>query len=194
MFGNFLTYFSDWRLWVKDWVQRPYLSRRMATSPLLVTNLYLPQAIVVRLHVRKINVVILTHSWCLSSSISWSKGFLIQDEAMGVVRSASQGAHYHASLTGNNEGNNGLVVPQVKPTQPQFSTNSLFTPVGYKPLHFIPTVCHSVQITTVVDNYQPCCLPPEVELESKSPSFSIRRNLWVTDLDTRRRIPFRQNF
>ncbi len=33
---------------------------RLATSPKLVTRLQLPRAIVVKLHVRKINVVILT--------------------------------------------------------------------------------------------------------------------------------------
>ncbi len=34
------------------------------------------------------------HSRCLSSSLSLSVGYSIQDEAMGVARSAPQGAHY----------------------------------------------------------------------------------------------------
>ncbi len=36
--------------------------------------------------------------WCLSSSLSLSVGFSIQDEAMDVARSAPQGAHYHADV------------------------------------------------------------------------------------------------
>ncbi len=56
-----------------------------------------------RLHVRKINVVTLTPEtmdfiWCLSSSLSLSVGFSIQDEPMDVARSAPQGAHYHADV------------------------------------------------------------------------------------------------
>ncbi len=35
------------------------------------------------------------HGWCLSSSLSLSVGFFIQDEAMDVARSAPQGAHYY---------------------------------------------------------------------------------------------------
>ncbi len=38
------------------------------------------------------------HIWCLSSSPSLSVGFSNQDETMGVVWSASHGAHYHATL------------------------------------------------------------------------------------------------
>ncbi len=38
------------------------------------------------------------HSWCLSSSLSLSAGFSIQDEAMDVARSAPQGAHYHVDV------------------------------------------------------------------------------------------------
>ncbi len=38
------------------------------------------------------------HRWCLSSSLSLSEGFSIQDEAMDVARSAPQGAHYHADV------------------------------------------------------------------------------------------------
>ncbi len=68
----------------------------------MVTRLHLPHAIVERLHVRKSNVVILTPEtaglgWCLSSNLSLSVGFSIQDEAMDVARSAPQGApYYHA--------------------------------------------------------------------------------------------------
>ncbi len=67
------------------------------------TRLHLPHAIIVRLHVRKSSVVILIQEtaakrWCLSSSLSLSVGFSIQDEAMGVARSAPQGAHYHADV------------------------------------------------------------------------------------------------
>ncbi len=69
----------------------------------MVTRLHLPHAIVVRLHVRKSNVVILTpetavNRWCLSSSLSLSVGFSIQDEAVDVARSTPQGAHYHADV------------------------------------------------------------------------------------------------
>ncbi len=53
-----------------------------------MTRLRLPHAIVVRLHVRKRNVVILTPERAV--------GFSIQDEAMDIARSAPQGAHYHA--------------------------------------------------------------------------------------------------
>ncbi len=70
----------------------------------MVTRLHLPYAIVVRLHVRKINVVILTpetavNCWCLSSSLSLSVGFSVQDEDVDVALFAPQGAHYHADVT-----------------------------------------------------------------------------------------------
>ncbi len=75
---------------------------RLAISPQLVTRLHLPHAIVVKLHLRKSNVVILTgndgHNWCLSSSLSLSVGFSVQDEAMDGARSTPQRAHYHADL------------------------------------------------------------------------------------------------
>ncbi len=58
--------------------------------------------VVVRLHVRKINVVIFTPESAdtvLGSSVSLSVRFSIQDEAMDVARSAPQGAHhYHADV------------------------------------------------------------------------------------------------
>ncbi len=38
------------------------------------------------------------HSWCLSSSLSLSVGFSIQDETIDVSRFAPQGAHYHAGV------------------------------------------------------------------------------------------------
>ncbi len=38
------------------------------------------------------------HNWCLSSSLSLSIGFSIQDETMDVARSAPQGSHYHADV------------------------------------------------------------------------------------------------
>ncbi len=52
----------------------------------MVTSLHLPHAIVVRLHVRKSNVVILTPETAviLSISLSLSVEYSIQDEAMDV--------------------------------------------------------------------------------------------------------------
>ncbi len=47
---------------------------RQATSPYLVTRLYLPHVIVVRLHVRKINVVILTPETVGTVSV-WSVAY-----------------------------------------------------------------------------------------------------------------------
>ncbi len=75
--------------------------KRLATSPWLVTRLHLSHAIAVRLRVRKScypHTGNGGHSWCLSSSLSLSVGFSIQDEAMDVARSAPQGAHYHAGV------------------------------------------------------------------------------------------------
>ncbi len=56
-----------------------------------MAKLHLPHAIVVRLHVRKINFVILTPETMgivgvLSSSSSLPVGFSIQEETMDVVR------------------------------------------------------------------------------------------------------------
>ncbi len=58
---------------------------RLATPPFLVTRLSQPHAIVVMVHVRKTNVVIIKlgnagHSWCLTSNLSLSVGFAIQDK------------------------------------------------------------------------------------------------------------------
>ncbi len=69
----------------------------------MVTRLHLPHATAMRLHVRKSNVVILTPETVdavgvLSRSLSLSVGFSIQDETVGVARSAPQGAHYHADV------------------------------------------------------------------------------------------------
>ncbi len=74
----------------------------LATSPPLVTRFHQPHAIVVRLHVRKSNVFILTPETAdivgvLSSELSLSVGFSIQDEAPDVARSAPQGAHYNVN-------------------------------------------------------------------------------------------------
>ncbi len=63
----------------------------------MVTRLHQPHAIVVRLHVRKINFVILIPE--TSRRLSLSVGFSTQDEAMDVVRSVPQGAHYHTDVT-----------------------------------------------------------------------------------------------
>ncbi len=57
----------------------------------LTTSLHLPFVLVVRLRLRKIDVVILTPGWFLSSSLSFS----IQEEAKDVARSAPQEAHYY---------------------------------------------------------------------------------------------------
>ncbi len=62
----------------------------------MVTRLQQPHAIVVRLHIRKSNVVILTPETAGTVvSLSVSLGFYVQDEAMDIARSASKGAHYH---------------------------------------------------------------------------------------------------
>ncbi len=71
----------------------------------MVTRLHLPHAIVVRLHVHKADVVILTPEavdkvGVLSSSLSLSLGFSTQDDAMDVAQSAPQGAHCHADVDG----------------------------------------------------------------------------------------------
>ncbi len=65
----------------------------------MATRLDLPHAIVVRLHVRKSNVVILTPETAVTGgSLSLSVGLSIQDGAMDVARSAPQGAHYHVDV------------------------------------------------------------------------------------------------
>ncbi len=78
-------------------------AKRFLAQDERLARLHLPPAIVVRLHVRKSNIVILTPEtvalcWCLSSSLSLSVGFPIQDEAMDDARSAPQGTHYHADV------------------------------------------------------------------------------------------------
>ncbi len=62
-------------------------------------RLHLLHAIVVKLNVRKSNVVILkpetaVNRWCLSSSLSLSVGFSIQNEDMDVPGPR----HYHADV------------------------------------------------------------------------------------------------
>ncbi len=59
------------------------------------TRLHLPHALNQRCYPHTGNG---GHKWCLSSSQSLSVGFSIQDKAMDVARSASQGAHYHADV------------------------------------------------------------------------------------------------
>ncbi len=76
---------------------------RLPISPLAVTRLHLQHAIVVGLHVSKVNVVILTPETVCSFGVfgsrpSWLVGFSIQDEAMDAARSTPQGAHYHADV------------------------------------------------------------------------------------------------
>ncbi len=77
------------------------LSRALLVTKgrLTATRLHLPHAIVVRLHVRKTDFVILTPKTvdlicCLNSSLSLSEAFSIQD----VAQSALQGAHCHADV------------------------------------------------------------------------------------------------
>ncbi len=69
----------------------------------MVTKLHLPHAIVVRLHVRKSSVVILTPEAAVTVGVCEQQPLLvgvfsIPDEAMDVARSAQQGAHYHADV------------------------------------------------------------------------------------------------
>ncbi len=68
-----------------------------------MTRLHLPHAIEMKLYAHEIDVVILTPETVdivgvLSSSLSLSVEFSIQDEAMGVARSAPQEAHYHSDV------------------------------------------------------------------------------------------------
>ncbi len=65
--------------------------RLQATSPLLVTRLHLPLAIVVRLHVRKSNVVILTPETAVTVGVG-----LVVGLSMGVAQSTPQGVHCQA--------------------------------------------------------------------------------------------------
>ncbi len=72
-------------------------------STLSVTSLHLPHVIIVKVHLLKTNVVILTPEtvdalWCLSCNLALSVRFSIQGEAMDFARSAPQGAHYHADV------------------------------------------------------------------------------------------------
>ncbi len=61
-------------------------------------RLHLPHAIVVRLHVRKINVVNLTPETVGSVGVKSVAYPGYMDEAMDVTRSAPQGAPYHADV------------------------------------------------------------------------------------------------
>ncbi len=70
--------------------------KRRASSPFKVTRLHPPHADEVRLHMRGNG----GHCWCLSSSLSLSVGFSMQDEAMELARFVPQGAQYHADVIG----------------------------------------------------------------------------------------------
>ncbi len=67
----------------------------------MVTRLHLPYAILVRLHVRKSNVVTLTPETVCTVGV-WAVAYLcrfsIKDEAMDVDWSAPQVANYHADV------------------------------------------------------------------------------------------------
>ncbi len=56
--------------------------------------------------------------------------------------SLPSGRDLFAPLTGDKEGNKGLMVPRVKPTPTRFPTNSLYTPMDDTPLHSISSACH----------------------------------------------------
>ncbi len=84
---------------------------------------------------RKINVVILITETAgtvgvLSSSLSLSARFSIQDKAMDVARAATGGRYL---LAGYTEGSKGLMVLRVKPTPTRFPTNILYTPMSNTP-------------------------------------------------------------
>ncbi len=72
-------------------------NERLATSPQMVTRLHLPNAIVVRLHIRKSNVVFLTPDVAVTV-VCLSVGLSIQDEVMDAARSAPQGAQCHVDV------------------------------------------------------------------------------------------------
>ncbi len=87
------------------------------------------------------------HRWCLSSSLSLSVGFSIQNEAMDVPGSRHSGLTTMrklllATLTGIKERSKCLTVLRVKPTPTRFLTNSRYTPMDNTPLHSISSVCH----------------------------------------------------
>ncbi len=83
-----------------------------------------------------------SHSWCLTSSLSLSVGFSIQNEAMDVVRSAPQVLTTVRTLLVNKVGSKELIVFRVQPTSTRYPTNSLYTPTDNTPLHSISSVCH----------------------------------------------------
>ncbi len=79
---------------------------------------------------------------CLSSSLSLSVGFFIQDEALDPGGPLICGRYLLASLTGNKERAKRLMVLRVKPTPNRFPTNSLHIPMDNTPLHSMASVCH----------------------------------------------------
>ncbi len=104
----------------------------------MMAALHLPHATVVRLHVRKNNVIIFKtenggRRWCLSSSLSLSVGLSVQDEAMDVARCAPTGGSLPCGryllppLTGNKEGSKGFWYSELSLHQ-----------LGSRPTVFIP--------------------------------------------------------
>ncbi len=81
------------------------------------------------------------HIWCLSSSLSLSVGFFIGCCPVCTTGGSLPCRRYLlASLTGNEEGDKGLMALRVKPTSTRFPTNILHTPIHHTPLHSIPSV------------------------------------------------------
>ncbi len=84
------------------------------------------------------------HSWCLTSSLSLSVGFTIQDEAVDVARSAPQGLTairtiFTFSLIW---GLRRFIVIRVRPTLTRFPINVLYTPMDNTPLRAISMGTH----------------------------------------------------
>ncbi len=118
----------------------------------MVTRLHLPHAIVVSLHVRKSNVVILTPEtavtvgvWAVAYSCRYdfpsrTKPWMLpgpHDRGLTTTRTLLS-----CSLYWEQKGSKCLMVLRVKPTPTRFPTNSLYTPMDNIPLHSISSVCH----------------------------------------------------
>ncbi len=111
-----------------------------------MTGLHQPHALIVRLHVRKSNVLILTpelHSQLVFEQWPIHVGRLFhpgQSHGCCPVRATGGslpcGRHLLATLNGNKEGSRCLMVLRVKPTPTRFPTNSLYTPVDKHTLAF----------------------------------------------------------
>ncbi len=86
------------------------------------------------------------HSSCLSSRLSMSVLFSIQDEATDIIRSAPQGGslpcwgYLLGSFTRNKEGSKGIMVLLVKSIERRFPTNSLYVQMDNAPLHSITSM------------------------------------------------------